>query len=188
MRFVRGLGALLTHARVFVPAVRVQQTLVFLAHLVFQVVYGIQQLVSAQRLSLLVVSQVRFAEGARAVQTRLHGLHLPPDAGVAGYVARFGEVSPVIVLRCSRRVCQAAVGSVTSGGGQTLELLGDLGQHAVDAELGFFGEGFLAHGAEELLAVVPEALKTRHAEGVTAGSGDGLHEHLQTDGTGELLL
>lgn len=175
---MQGLGALLTHACVFIPAVRVEQTLVFLAHLVFQVAYGIQQLVSAQRLSLLVGSQVSFAERARALQTGLHSLHLPPDTGVAGYVARFSKVSTVVVLRCGRQV----------GGGQTLELLGDLGQHEVDAELWFFGEGFLAHGADELLAVVPEALKTRHAEGVTAGSGNGVYEHLQTDGTGELLL
>lgn len=36
--------------------------------------------------------------------------------------------------------------------------------------------------------MVPVALQAGLAEAVAAGCGDGLHEHLQTDGAAELLL
>lgn len=129
------------------------------------------------------VPQVSFAERSRAVQTRLHGFHLPSNAGVAGHLSRFSEVSPVVVFLWG-------IHELRNRGhrGQTLELFSDLGQHAVDTELWFSGEGFLAHGTQELLAVIPEALQTGLTESVAAGSGDGLDEDLQTDGAGELLL
>ncbi len=187
MAFMRGLCALLTHAHMFVTAVGVQEAFVCLAHLVIQVVYGLHQLVRAHRLPLLMVPQVSFAKRTRAAQTRLHGLHLPADAGIAGHLSRFSEVSPVVVFLWG--IGKLDVGPVNRGHrGHTLELFGDLGQHAVDAELWFSGEGFLAHGAYELLAVIPEALQTGLTESMAAGSGDGLDEDLQTDGAGELLL
>lgn len=71
---------------------------------------------------------------------------------------------------------------------QPLKLGGNLSQDAVDAHLWFSGVGLLAHGAGELLAVVPVALQAGLAEAVAARCGDGLHEHLQTDGAGELVL
>lgn len=128
-----------------------------------------------------------FTKRTRAAQTRLHGLHLPADAGAAGHVSHFGEVPPVVVFLWG--IGKLDVGPVDRGHrGQTLELFGDLGQHTVDAELWLSGEGFLAHGAQELLAVIPKALQTGLTESVAAGSGDGLDEDLQTDGAGELLL
>lgn len=129
------------------------------------------------------VPQVSFAERSRAAQTRLHGFHLPADACVAGHLSRFSEVSPVVVFLWG-------IHELRNRGhrGQTLELFSDLGQHAVDTELWFSGEGFLAHGTQELLAVIPEALQAGLTESVAAGSGDGLDEDLQTDGAGELLL
>ncbi len=187
MAFMRGLYTLLTHTHMFVSAVGVQEAFVCLAHLVLQVVYGLHQLVRAHRLPLLMVPQVSFTKRTRAAQTRLHGLHLPADAGAAGHVSRFGEVSPVVVFLWG--IGKLDVGPVDRGHrGETLELFGDLGQHAVDAELWLSGEGFLAHGAQELLAVIPVALQTGLTESVAAGSGDGLDEDLQTDGAGELLL
>lgn len=45
MAFMRGLCTLLTNAHMFVSAVGVQEAFVCLAHLVLQVVYGLQQLV-----------------------------------------------------------------------------------------------------------------------------------------------
>lgn len=126
MAFMRGLCALLTDAHMFVSAVGVQEAFVCLAHLVLQVVYGLHQLVRVHRLPLLMVPQVSFAKRARTVQTRLRGLHLPADAGVAWHVSRFSKVSPVVVFLWGIR--EVSVGPVDRGHRrQTLELFGYLG-------------------------------------------------------------
>lgn len=71
---------------------------------------------------------------------------------------------------------------------QSLELGRNLRQDSVDAHLWLLGVAFLAHGAEELLAVGPVALQAGLAEAVATWGGHGLHKHLQADGAAELIL
>lgn len=141
---------------------------------------------------LLVVPEVDLAEGPGAAHARLQGLHLPSDAGVAGHLPGPGEIPAVGRLGAPgagvRGQVERGPPRGPSGQHQPLELGGDFGQDPVDAHLGPLGVALLAHGAQELLAVVPVALQTGLAEAVSAGRGDGLHEHLQADGAGELVL
>lgn len=142
---------------------------------------------------LFVMSEVGLAERSRAVQTRFVSFQLPPDAGVAGHLSGPGELAGVQARggRPARIRTQAQHGTPRGGPSahrQALELRGNLRQHPVDAHLGLFGVALLAHGADELLAVVPVALQAGLAEAVATRSGNGLHEHLQTDGAAELLL
>lgn len=137
---------------------------------------------------LFVISEVGLAERPQAGQTRFVGSQLPPDAGVTGHLSGPGKLPRVRAWRRHRARVRTQVHQGTPRGGQALELRGNLRQHPVDAHLGLFGVALLAHGADELLAVVPVALQAGLAEAVAARRGNGLHKHLQTDGAAELLL
>lgn len=138
------------------------------------------------------VSEVGLTEWPRTVHTRLERLQLPPNAGITGHIPSLGKL-PGVGARRAHVACiwaQVQCGSPWGSPGQhqPLELGRDFSQDPVDAHLGFFGVALLAHGADELLAVVPVALQAGLAEAVATRCGDGLHEHLQTDGAAELLL
>lgn len=142
------------------------------------------------------MSQVRVTERSGTVHTGLQRLQLPSNAGITGNLSRLGKLAGI--RPCSvtvTRIWACIYGALlwraprrTSRNRQALELGAYFGQNPVDAHLRSPVVGLLAHGAQELLAVVPVALKAGLAEAVAAGCGDGLQEHLQTDGAGELVL
>lgn len=142
------------------------------------------------------MSQVRVTERSGTVHTGLQRLQLPSNAGITGNLSRLGKLAGI--RHCSvtvTRIWACIYGALlwraprrTSRNRQALELGAYFGQNPVDAHLRSPVVGLLAHGAQELLAVVPVALKAGLAEAVAAGCGDGLQEHLQTDGAGELVL
>lgn len=145
-----------------------------------------------KKTDLFMMSEVGLTEWPRTVHTRLERLQLPPNAGITGHIPSLGKL-PGVGARRAHVACiwaQIQCGSPWGNPGQhqPLELGGDFSQDPVDADLGFFGVALLAHGADELLAVVPVALQAGLAEAVATRRGDGLHEHLQTDGAAELLL
>ena len=142
---------------------------------------------------LLVMSEVAFAEGSRAVQARFVSFQLSPDAGVAGHLSGPGKLARVQAWRGHPARVTARIHPRSPRGGprthrQALELRGNLRQHPVDAHLGLSGVALLAHGADKFLAVVPVALQAGLAEAVATRRGNGFHKHLQTDGAAELLL
>lgn len=69
-----------------------------------------------------------------------------------------------------------------------LELLCNLTQHSVDANVRLLEEGFLAHGAHEEGTGLPVASKAGHAEVVATGDGHWIGEDIQADGTMDLLF
>lgn len=142
---------------------------------------------------LPVVSEVGFAERSRAVQARFVSFQLPSNAGVTGHLSGPGKLPGIRARRSHPAGVRTRTHDGSPRGGpsthrQALELRRNLRQHPVDAHLGPFGVALLAHGADELLAVVPVALQAGLAEAVAARRGNGLHKHLQTDGAAELLL
>lgn len=69
-----------------------------------------------------------------------------------------------------------------------LELLCNLPQHRVHADVGPFVEGLLAHGTLIQMAGFPVSQDTGLAEVVPAGDGHGVGEDVQTDGAVNLLF
>lgn len=140
--------------------------------------------------------QMGLAVRSGAAHARLHRLQLPSDAGVTWDVTRLRELSCILhwsgtvvcVWAYSQWSHPWGASRGTSRDHQALELGGYFSQDPVDAHLWFSGVALLAHGAQELLAVVPVARQAGLAEAVTAGRRYRLHKYFQTDGAGELVL
>lgn len=148
------------------------------------------------------MSEVGLTERSGAVHTRLGRLQLPANTGTTWNLPSPGELPCIhpwrtimacilVQIQCGSPWCGSSSPSTFTSPfshHQPLKLGGDFSQDPVDTHLRFFGECLLAHGAGELLAVVPVSLQAGLAEAVATGCGDRLHEHLQTDGAAELLL
>lgn len=163
-------------AAAFRAAVEAPQLAMLPAHAALEVPHGLQQLVVVEQLVLIVAAQVLLAQGGHALQARLDRLELLRGTEVAGHVPGPGEAP--------RGARALALGP------------GEAGHHLLQddilAEARSGGEALSALGAIEHLPcgslVVPETLETGHAEIVATGSGDWVAEHLQANGTEDLVL
>lgn len=69
-----------------------------------------------------------------------------------------------------------------------LELLCNLTQHCIDANVRLLEKDFLAHGAHEEGTGLPVVTNAGHAEVVATGDGHWIGEYIQADGTMDLLF